>query len=129
MTSISYSPVTIQTSSRSMPSTPGWFGEATLIVHYLRKQGVFDAIAEQVRFARRRFGRYEVIDFVAVLFGYAISGERTLQDFYECLQPYASVFMALFGREHLPARSTKRPLFSRSDSRTRRSPAHTFSLR
>src|SRR5712691_233919 len=106
MTSISYSAVTIQTSSQSVPSTPGWFGEATLIVHYLRQQGVLDAIAEQVRFARRRFGRYEVIDFVAVLFGYAISGERTLQDFYERLQPYASVFMALFGREHLPARST-----------------------
>ncbi len=26
---------------------------------------------------RRRFGHYEVIDFLAVLFGYAISGERT----------------------------------------------------
>src|SRR5438132_5792638 len=106
MTSISYSPVTIQASSQSMPSTPCWFGEATLIVHYLRRQGVLDAIAEEVRFARRRFGCYEVIDFVAVLFGYAISGERTLQDFYERLHPYASVFMALFGREHLPARST-----------------------
>ncbi len=41
------------------------------------------AYEEQVRFARRRFGRYEVIDFVAVLFGYAISGERTLEGFYE----------------------------------------------
>jgi hypothetical protein len=61
---------------------------------------------EQVRFARRRFGRYEVIDFVAVLFGYAISGERTLEAFYERLRPWASVFMALFGRERLPARST-----------------------
>ena len=58
------------------------------------------------RFARRRFGRYEVIDFVAVLFGYAISGERTLEAFYEHLHPYAAVFMALFGRERLPARST-----------------------
>jgi hypothetical protein len=45
------------------------FEEATLIVHYLRQQGVLDAIAEHVRFARRRFGRYEVIDFVAVLAG------------------------------------------------------------
>ena len=106
MTSISYSPVTIQTSSQSLSSTPGWFGEATLIVHYLRQQGVLDAIAEHVRFARRRFGRYEVIDFVAVLFGYAISGERTLDAFYDRLHPYASAFMALFGREHLPARST-----------------------
>jgi hypothetical protein len=51
-------------------------------------------------------GAYAVIDFVVVLFGYAISGERTLQAFYEDLHPYASVFMALFGREHLPARST-----------------------
>ena len=64
------------------------------------------AIEEQVRFARRRFGRYELIDFVAVLFGYAISGERTLQAFYEQLQPWASAFMALFGRDRLPARST-----------------------
>ncbi len=63
-------------------------------------------ISERVRFARRRFGRYDVIDFVAVLLGYAISGERTLEAFYERLQPCASAFMALFGRERLPARST-----------------------
>jgi FAD/FMN-containing dehydrogenase len=50
--------------------------------------------------------RYEVIDFVAVLFGYAISGERTLEAFYEHLQPWADAFMALFGRDRLPARST-----------------------
>ena len=78
----------------------------TLIAHHLQRQGVCAAIEEQVRFARRRFGRYEVIDFVAVLFGYAISGERTLQAFYERLRPWASAFMALFGRERLPARST-----------------------
>jgi hypothetical protein len=59
-----------------------------------------------VRFARRRFGRYDVIDFLAVLFGYAISGERTLEAFYERLQPFAVPFMALFDREQLPARST-----------------------
>lgn len=64
------------------------------------------AIEEQVRFARRRFGRYEVIDFVAVLFGYAVSGERTLEAFYEHLQPWADAFMALFGRDRLPARAT-----------------------
>jgi hypothetical protein len=59
-----------------------------------------------------RMARYEVIDFLAVLFGYAISGERTLEAFYERLQPWASAFMALFGRDRLPARSTERP-FSR----------------
>ncbi len=54
----------------------------------------------------RRFGHYEVLDFVAVLLGYAISGERTLQTFYAAVQPFASVFMALFGRDRLPAPST-----------------------
>ncbi len=106
MNSITDSAVTIQTSSQCMPSTPSWLGEVALLAHHLRKQGVFSAIAEQVRFARRRFGRYEVIDFVAVLFGYAISGERTLEAFYERLHPFAAAFMALFGREQLPARST-----------------------
>jgi hypothetical protein len=38
-----------------------------------------------MRFARRRFGRYEIIDFPVMLFGYAISGERTLEEFYESL--------------------------------------------
>ena len=37
---------------------------------------------------------------------YAISGERTLEAFYERLQPFAGPFMALFERDRLPARST-----------------------
>jgi hypothetical protein len=78
----------------------------TLIAHFLTRQGVLAAREKQVRFARRRFGRYEVIDFLAVLVGYAISGERTLEAFYEQLRPWASAFMALFGRQRLPARST-----------------------
>jgi len=76
-----------------------------LIVEYLCKQGVLTAINERVRFARRRIGHYEVIDFLAVLFGYAISGERTLEAFYERLMPWAQIFMALFNREQLPSRS------------------------
>ncbi len=106
MISIASGSVTIQTSAQSVPSTPGWMGEITLMAHHLQHQGVLAAIEEQVRFARRRFGRYEVIDFVAVLFGYAVSGERTLEAFYERLQPWADAFMALFGRDRLPARST-----------------------
>jgi hypothetical protein len=81
-------------------------GEITLIVHHLQRQGALAAIEEQVLFARRRFGRYEVIDFLAVLFGYAVSSERTLEAFYERLKPWAGAFMALFGRDRLPARST-----------------------
>src|SRR5947209_19783092 len=51
-------------------------------------------------------GAYAVIDFRAVLFGYAMSGEHTLEAFYERLQPFAGPFMALFERDQLPARST-----------------------
>jgi hypothetical protein len=106
MNSITEATVTIHTVAHSVPSTPPWLGEVAFLAHHLRRQGVLAAIAEQVHFARRRFGHYEVIDFVAVLFGYAISGERTLQAFYERLHPFAMVFMALFGRDQLPARST-----------------------
>src|SRR5437868_11918865 len=105
MTSIADSSVIIQTSSESVPATPSWFGEVALIIPSLRKQGVLSAISAQVRLARRRFGHYEVIDFLAVLFGYAISGERTLEAFYEQLLPLAQPFMALFDRERLPSRS------------------------
>jgi hypothetical protein len=89
MTSIADGSVKIQTTSESNFATLCWFGEIVLISSYLRKHGVLSKINERVRFARRRFGHYEVIDFLAVLFGYAISGERTLQDFYERLQPFA----------------------------------------
>src|SRR5260221_7495043 len=106
MTSIADGSVIIQTSSESVPSTPSWFGEVALIVGYLRRQGVLTKISERVRFARRRFGHYEVIDFLAVLFGYAISGEHTLEAFYARLHPFAVPFMALFDRDQLPARST-----------------------
>src|SRR5205814_9013271 len=106
MTSIADSSVSIQTSSESVPSPPCWVGEVVLLAEHLRKQGVLAAIDARVRFARRRFGHYEVIDCLAVLFGYAISGERTLEAFYERLAPFAEPFMALFERDRLPARST-----------------------
>jgi hypothetical protein len=105
MNSIADGSVIVQTSSRSVPSTPSWFGEITLIVQHLRRHDILSAINSQVRLARRRFGHYEVIDFLAVLFGYAISGERTLEAFYEQLLPLAQPFMALFDREKLPSRS------------------------
>src|SRR5258707_857145 len=106
MTSIVDSSVHIHTSAELAPCSPPWLGEVVLLVTHLKKQGVLTNLCEGVRFARRRFGRYEVIDFLAVLFGYAISGERTLETFYERLQPFAVPFMALFDRDQLPARST-----------------------
>src|SRR5258706_1667180 len=105
MTSIADGLVKIQTTPESNISTPSWFGEVVVISRQLHKNGVLSKINEQVRFARKRFGRYEVIDFLAVLFGYAISGERTLEEFYQRLQPFAIPFMALFGRDRLPSRS------------------------
>ena len=106
MISIADDSVHIQTTEESNFSPPSWFGEVVLLAAHLRKHDVLTKIAERVRFVRRRFGRYEVIDFLAVLFGYAISGERTLEAFYERFQPFAGPFMALFERGQLPARST-----------------------
>lgn len=103
---MAFASVTIQTSAEPIAAVPPWFGEVTLIARHLQHQGVLAEISEQVRFARRRFGHYDVIDFVAVLFGYAVSSERTLEAFYQRLQPWAGAFMALFGRDRLPARST-----------------------
>src|SRR5437764_8359551 len=77
-----------------------------LIIMHQRMHGVLIKLCELVRFQRRRFGHYEVIDFLAILFGYAISGEHTLEAFYQRLQPFAVPFMALFERDRLPARST-----------------------
>jgi hypothetical protein len=105
MTSIVDSSVRIHTSAESAPCPPSWFGEVVLLATHLQKQGALTKLGERVQFARRRFGRYDVIDFVAVLFGYAISGEGTLQAFYEALSPWAEPFMALFGRKQLPSRS------------------------
>ena len=105
MTSIVDGAVKIQTTSEPNFSPPSWFGEIVVISRYLRTHGVLSQITEQVCFARKRFGRYEVIDFLAVLFGYAISGERTLEEFYQRLQPFAVPFMALFERDRLPSRS------------------------
>ncbi len=115
MSSIVDSSVNIQTSSKSVPSIPSWFGEVVLMAHYLRRVGVLAALEERVRFARRRFGQYEVIDFVAVLVGYALSGERTLEAFYDRLLPFAFPFMSLFGRDRLPARSTLSRLLAAFD--------------
>src|SRR5215471_19492467 len=103
MSSIADGSLHIQTSAESQPATPSWLGEVALVASHLRKQGILNKIGERVRFARRRFGRYDVIDFLAVLFGYAISGERTLEAFYEAVHPFAAPFMALFGRARLPA--------------------------
>ena len=66
MNSIADGSVCIQTSMESVAAPPSWFDEVVLMATHLRKHGVLAKISEGVRFARRRFGRYELIDFLAV---------------------------------------------------------------
>src|SRR5579859_7634946 len=73
--------VTIQISPESQPSTPSWFSEAAVFAQILTHEGILKTIQEQVRFARARFGHYDLVDFVAVLIGYILSGEPTLWRF------------------------------------------------
>ena len=97
--------VTIQVNPESVPSIPSWLAEGAAFAQVLISTGILKAIEERVQFARARLGQYDTIDFVVVLIGYGLSGERTLQAFYERLLPFADAFMALFGRQHLPSRS------------------------
>ncbi len=106
MISIDSCPVTIRTSAHSVPSTPGWMGEVALIAQYLCKQGILSAIAEQVRFAQRRFGRYEVLDGCRPCsWGMQSVENAPLKLSTNGFLAFAYAFMALFGRERLPARS------------------------
>lgn len=56
-------------------------GEAAAFAHVFKHTGMLEAIQEQVRFACACFGQYDLIDFVAVLIGYILSGEPTLLAF------------------------------------------------
>ena len=103
---MAHTSVTIQITPESKPAMPCWMGEVAAFAHILTHKGTLIAVTSQVRFARARFGQYDLIDFVAVLIGYVLSGEPTLLAFYERLVPFASSFMALFGRDRLPHRST-----------------------
>ncbi len=103
---LAHDSVTIQITPESKPDIPPWMGEVAAFAHVLRREGILQAITERVRVNRTRFGHYDLIDFVAVLIGYVLSGEPTLLAFYERLIPFAEPFMALFSRHQLPHRST-----------------------
>lgn len=79
------SAVTIQITPESQPTTPPWMGEVAAFAQILTHTGSLSQIQKQVRFARARFGQYDLIDFVAVLIGYMLSGEPTLLTFYDRL--------------------------------------------
>lgn len=100
------SPVDIQPSVTERPTVPPWFAEVVILARHLTHQGLIEALCQRVHLARGRLGRYEIIDFIALLVGYAISGEPTLEAFFARLAPFAAAFMALFGRSRLPHRAT-----------------------
>jgi hypothetical protein len=116
--SMTHASVTIQITPDSKPAMPSWMGEVAAFAQVLTHTGILKTIQDQVRFTRARFGHYDLIDFVAVLIGYMLSGELTLQAFYERLAPFAEPFMALFGRNRLPHRSTLSRFLAALDSRT-----------
>jgi hypothetical protein len=65
-----HSCVQIQISPNSLPSTPSWFGEVAAFAQVLTHTGMLKTIQDGVRFARGRFGTYDLIDFAVVLIGY-----------------------------------------------------------
>ncbi len=85
---------TIQISPKSQPSTPTFLGEVAVFAQVLTHENILKAIAEEMLFARARFGHYDVIDFVAVLIGYAVSGEP-------CLGYFAYLFQNLEINDHV----------------------------
>src|SRR2546430_17621362 len=94
--------VHIQIAPTSVPSTPSWLGEVAVVAHVFTQLGLLKAIEERGRFARARMGGYEGIDFVVMLMGYAVSGERTLQGFSQRVSPFAGAFLTLFRGAGLP---------------------------
>jgi len=98
--------IEVHTSPVDHPAVPPWFAEVVIIAQHLATKRLLEAFAQQIRLVRGRFGRYEPIDFLALLLGYAISGERTLSEFFDSLAPFQTAFMPLFGRRDLPHRSS-----------------------
>jgi hypothetical protein len=98
--------IEVQTSPVERPSVPPWFAEVAILSQHLATKGLLEVFTHRIRLVRGQFGHYEPIDFLVLLIGYAISGERTLADFFERLAPFGAAFMALFGRGTLPHRSS-----------------------
>ncbi len=76
------SSIKVQTSPVDRPSVPAWFAEVVILSQHLTTKGLLEAFAHQVRLVRGRFGSYEPLDFLALLIGYAISGERMFSNFF-----------------------------------------------
>ena len=69
MASRATTPVEIQPFPTEHPTVPPWFAEVGVLAQHFAHQGVLEALCQRVHLARGRCGRYEVIDFVALLVG------------------------------------------------------------
>lgn len=76
------------------------------MLQHLATTGVLDSLGQRARLIRGRFGKYEPVDFLVLLLGYAISRERMLEAFCARVAPFGSAFMALFGRRFCPHRAS-----------------------
>jgi hypothetical protein len=85
---------------------PEWLGEAVLLGQYWLESGLVGRLEEEVRVVRGRMGQYEVADFVLMLNSYAVSGERTLSEFYKSIAPVKEVLMGVWGRRRCPSASS-----------------------
>lgn len=99
--------VHVQIAPTAVPPTPWWLGDVAVVAQVFSQLGLQKAIEERVPTARARMGDDEVIDFVVMLIGYAVSGERTRQSLSHRLLPFAEPFMALCGRANLPHPATR----------------------
>src|SRR3989442_9121410 len=92
----------IQIAPEAVPSLPCWFAEVAIVAQCFTASGLLQAIEQRVRFARPRFGTYEVIDFVAVLIRSTGRTETPLPAFYPGAAPFASPFLAPFDTPNPP---------------------------
>ena len=75
-----------------------WSGEAVLLGQYWLESGLVGYLEEAVRGSRGRMGQYEVTDSLLLLNSYAVSGERTLGDYFKSIAPVKEVMMGLWRR-------------------------------
>ena len=103
---MTHTSVVVHSTPTAKASPPSWIGELVVIAHRFKKHGLLQEFQEKVRLVRGRMGQYEVIDFLLVLFAYAVSGEPTFEAFHARLSPFADLVMGLFERGKLPHPST-----------------------
>jgi hypothetical protein len=98
--------VALEAGTESVQRIPEWFSEAVLSGKYWLDSGLVGYLEEEMRVVRGRMEQYEVMDFMLLLISYALSGERTVADFYRSLSRVKEALMSQWGREKCPSVSS-----------------------